>query len=161
MVVDGASPSELEYSWYASADNGNTWDTIKGWTQNDEWLLWTPQRFADYEVKCIARELNGDKTYEAKTSISFHTEIKGICQIPYEGEGGGYLLGLETNDNPNNSYKYEMLILDCTLLAQGKDAWVYTTEKCLSETNFLWTIPRAACARFRRSRVWSRLDCTS
>lgn len=140
MVVDGASPSELEYSWYASADNGNTWDTIKGWTQNDEWLLWTPQRFADYEVKCIARELNGDETYEAKTSISFHPEIKGICQIPYEGEGGGYLLGLETNDNPNNSYKYEMLILDCTLLAQGKDAWVYTTEKCLSETNCLWTI---------------------
>lgn len=67
--------------------------------------------------------------------------IKGICQMPWWGEGGGYLIGIESYINPNQSYTYEMLILDCTLLAEGKDAWIYTTERCyVSEGNALWTI---------------------
>ena len=60
--------------------------------------------------------------------------------MPYDGEGGGFLIGIESYDNPDNGYKYEMLILDCTLLLQGKDAWIYTTGKCGSEEKSLWTI---------------------
>lgn len=67
--------------------------------------------------------------------------IKGKCQIPYTGTGGGYLIGFESYDNPNQSYSYEMLILDCTLLAQGLPAWVYTTGRCSVESgNALWTV---------------------
>ena len=66
--------------------------------------------------------------------------IKGICQMPYPG-GDGYLIGIETFENPNNQYRYEMLILDCSLLRDGKDAWIYTTNKCGAyNSNCLWTI---------------------
>ena len=64
--------------------------------------------------------------------------IKGKCQMPYTGAGGGYLIGVETYED--NNYLYEMLILDCTLLRDGKDAWVYTTGKCKVPENCLWTI---------------------
>ena len=33
-----------------------------------------------------------------------------------------------------------MLILDCNLYVQGKDAWVYDTGKCGASENCLWTI---------------------
>lgn len=64
--------------------------------------------------------------------------IKGICQMPYTGEGGGYLIGIETYKNEN--YTYEMLILDCSLLREGKDAWIYTTGQCYAPGNCLWTV---------------------
>ena len=61
--------------------------------------------------------------------------------MPYTGRGGGYLIGFETYSNPNQSYSYEMLILDCNLYQQGKDAWVYSTGKCkVAQGNALWTI---------------------
>lgn len=67
--------------------------------------------------------------------------IKGICQMPYYGEGGGYLIGVETYRNPNQEYQYELLVLDCTLLAQGKDAWIYTTNRCnVANENAFWTV---------------------
>lgn len=68
-------------------------------------------------------------------------EIKGICQMPYFGKGGGYLIGIETDSNPKNQLRYEMKILDCSLLRDGKDAWIYTTGQCApADGNYLWTI---------------------
>ena len=58
--------------------------------------------------------------------------------MPYSGEGGGYLIGVESYENAD--YQYEMLILDCTLLAEGKDAWTYTTGKCGVDGNGFWTV---------------------
>lgn len=67
--------------------------------------------------------------------------IKGICQMPYTGAGGGYLIGFESYDNPNQSYTYEMLILDCSLLAQDLPAWIYTTGRCSVDSgSALWTV---------------------
>lgn len=68
--------------------------------------------------------------------------IKGKCQMPYSGEQGtGYLIGVESYDNPGQKYQYEMLILDCTLLAQGKPAWTYTTGKfTVPQGNAGWCI---------------------
>ena len=43
--------------------------------------------------------------------LNFSKIIKDTCQMPYSE--GGYLIGVETYDNPDNSYKYEILILDC------------------------------------------------
>lgn len=68
--------------------------------------------------------------------------IKGKCQMPYSGaQGTGYLIGVESYDNPGQKYQYEMLILDCTLLAQGKPAWTYTTGKfTVPQGNAGWCI---------------------
>ena len=33
-----------------------------------------------------------------------------------------------------------MLILDCTLYAQGLPAWTYTTGQCVVPDNCLWTV---------------------
>ena len=61
--------------------------------------------------------------------------------MPYTGSGGGYLIGFESYENPGQKYSYEMLILDCTLYAEGKDAWIYTTGKCgVASGNALWTV---------------------
>lgn len=81
-----------------------------------------------------------DKDNGARVDCTYHAAIKGICQMPYEGEGGGYLIGIESFDNPNGEYSYEMLILDCTLYAKGEDAWIYSTGRCYSDGNCLWTI---------------------
>lgn len=61
--------------------------------------------------------------------------------MPYSGDGGGYLIGIETYENPGQRYQYEMLILDCTLLAEGRDAWIYSTGRCrVNAGNALWTV---------------------
>ena len=61
--------------------------------------------------------------------------------MPNSGEGGGFLIGFETYDNPGQSYQYEMLILDCTLMAEGRDAWIYSTGRCrLGTGKALWTV---------------------
>ncbi len=64
--------------------------------------------------------------------------IKGICQMP-DPEGRGILLGLEAS-SIKKGYSVEILVLDCTLLAENKPAWIYTTEKCGIGEDGLWTI---------------------
>lgn len=131
----------LEYSWYL-LNSDNTWSCLKDWTQGDEWLDWTPSTWGDYTLvaKVRIKDMPVSET-EYMSQIGYHPYIKGICQMPYEGEGGGYLIGFETYDNPWQSYSYEMLILDCTLLAEGKDAWIHTTTPChVAEGNAFWTV---------------------
>lgn len=67
-------------------------------------------------------------------------EIVGICQMPNPGQGGGFLIGVETTPLEKGNYKYEILILDCTLLARGEDAWIYTTGKFETGTNSAWIV---------------------
>ncbi len=141
MVTESSHPENVEYSWYACKD-GENWILAQDWICNNEWLTWTPDEFGEYVLVCKAKIKGNEKTLvQATTNISYNPVIKGICQMPYTGEGGGYLIGVESYDNPNQSYQYELLILDCTLLAQGKDAWIYTTTPCrVSEGNAFWTI---------------------
>lgn len=141
MTYQITEKADVEFSWYVSED-GNQWACVQGWKENDEWIRWTPDRYGDYTLRCIARvQGNPSSVIDTSVPISFHPYIKGKCQMPYTGEGGGYLIGVETYDNPNQSYTYEMLILDCTLLAQGKDAWIYTTGRCgVAQGNALWTV---------------------
>ena len=141
MVAKAPDSSAVEYSWYACKDGGS-WIMVQDWTAANEWLTWTPEEYGDYVLVCKARIGKDDSTIvQSVVPVSYHPSIKGNCQMPYTGEGGGYLIGLESYGNPNQSYQYEMLILDCTLLAQGKPAWVYTTNKCtVSEGNAFWTV---------------------
>ena len=134
--------SRIEYSWYASGDGGETVTCISDWTVGYEWINWVPETYGEYTLIGKTRvDGNDESIEEVSAEISYHPNIKGICQMPYYGEGGGYLIGFETYDNPDQKYRYEMLILDCTLLAQNKPAWIYTTGQCgVSEGNAFWTI---------------------
>ena len=140
-VTNYSDLTDVEFSWYACKDGVN-WVCIQGWTAGNQWITWKPETYGEYVIVAKARMKNDDSTLvQASGGVSYHAVIKGICQMPYDGEGGGYLIGIESYENPNQSYSYEMLILDCTLYAQGLPAWTYTTGKCkVSEGNALWTI---------------------
>ena len=70
-----------------------------------------------------------------------HNYIKDKCQMPYWGEGGGYLIGFETYDNPNNEYYYEMFIMDLSLYAAcSPTPWVYRTGMARVPECAFWTI---------------------
>ncbi|MCM1172626.1 MAG: Ig-like domain-containing protein [Clostridium sp.] len=142
MVTTTTNPADLEYRWLAYRTDTEEWSEIRDWVANDEWLDWTPDLSGQYILLGQARVIgNEDSIAEADIGIEHHKQIKGKCQMPYIGEGGGYLIGVESFDNPNQAYQYEMLILDCTLLAQNKPAWIYTTGKTkVNEGNALWTI---------------------
>lgn len=143
-----AQKKKVTYKYYMSNDNGATWYAVTSTKTGDEYLNYKPEKqifgtiYGDYLIRVVVSTVdNSSTTYEAQsTTVSYHPYIKGICQMPYTGKGGGYLIGIESFDNPNNEYRYEMLILDCTLLAQGKNAWTYSTGKCKTSGNCLWTI---------------------
>ncbi len=141
--IQKSRPDDIvEYRWVACNNNEpDNWFEISPWTRDNNWIDWTPKKSGGYVFVCYAR-IVGKKESEIQSSFGteYHKQIKGICQMPYTGPGGGYLIGIESYDNPNHSYKYEMLILDCNLYMQGKDAWVYTTGKCGAPENCLWTI---------------------
>lgn len=134
--------SKVEYSWYAIREYEESEECISDWKYGNEWLDWVPEKYGNYTLIGRTRVNGNDETIEeVKTDISYSPHIKGKCQMPYTGEGGGYLIGFETYDNPGQKYRYEVLILDCTLLAQGKDAWIYTTTQCgVADGNAFWTI---------------------
>ena len=141
MVTEKSNPSDvIEYRWIACEEKDpNKWFEISPWKKNNEWLNWTPEKSGNYVIVGQARIVgNNNSQSQASFGTPYHKYIKGICQMPYEG--GGYLIGIESFDNPNNSYKYEMLILDCTLYAQGLPAWTYSTGKCYASGNCLWTV---------------------
>ena len=133
---------DVEFRWIAcETGNPEAWFEVSPWTKNNEWLNWTPDRAGNYVMVCQARVVGNENSLISEAAGVVYKIIKNTCQVPYTGEGGGYLIGFETKGNPNQSYQYEVLILDCTLYAQGKDAWIYSTGKCgLSEGNTFWTI---------------------
>lgn len=132
--------TDVEYSWYAAAQGSTS--QIQDWTENQEWITWIPDRFGEYTVTVKARVAgNRESSAEQSITYNYHPKIRGKCQMPYDGPGGGYLIGVESYDNPEQEYRYEMLILDCTLLAEGKDAWIYSTGQCaLDSGSALWTV---------------------
>ena len=143
LVTTPTESAELEYRWLAcdTSTDAQSWFVIQDWTKNNEWLSWNPKVSGDYVIVGQVRVAgNEDSQAQESIGISHHQQIKGKCQMPYTGTGGGYLIGIESYDNPNQEYSYELLVLDCTLLAQGKDAWIWTTGKCrVPETSF-WAV---------------------
>lgn len=148
MIVAGlvATPSksaDLEYRWLVcdTSVDDEQWTVIQDWTVNNEWLNWNPKGSGDYVIVGQVRVI-GNESSQAQSSVGIphHQYIKGKCQMPYTGDGGGYLIGIETYDNPNQEYSYELLVLDCTLLAEGKDAWVWSTGKCKVPEKSFWAV---------------------
>ncbi|MBQ9234026.1 MAG: glycoside hydrolase family 9 protein [Lachnospiraceae bacterium] len=132
-IVMGASTnysdlSDVDFSWYACKD-GENWIMIQDWTRGNQWMTWTPSSCGDYVVLAKARLSGDDSTIvTAVGNVSHHSYIKDKCQMPYWGEGGGYLIGFESYENPNQEYQYEMFVMDLSLLAAGSPTpWVHRT----------------------------------
>ena len=134
---------DVEFMWLACNENEpDKWFEISPWTKNNEWVSWTPETGGNYVLVCKARVVgNEEKSVISKSvGVTCHTHIKDKCQIP-NLNGEGYLIGFETLDNPNQSYQYQMLIMDLSLYAQGLPCWVHDTGKItVSEGNALWSL---------------------
>lgn len=139
MVTSGAFAADKEYRWLCYDIKAEAWSVYSDWTLNNEWIQFNPGKAGDYLLQGEVRIAGQPDTVKTDCiGVNHHPHIKGKCQMPYSGEGGGYLIGVESYENAD--YQYEMLILDCTLLAEGKDAWTYTTGKCGVDGNGFWTV---------------------
>lgn len=144
-VVDVSRQVDLEYRWLTYDVRNDIWSEAQAWTRGNEWFSWKPASTGDYLIQLQVRVVGSDERETATIGYNYVSEdevrIKGMCQMPYEGEGGGYLIGVETNKNPGQSLRYELLILDCTLLAQDKPAWVWSSGQCqVAEGNAFWAV---------------------
>ncbi len=144
-VVDMNHQAELEYRWLTYDIRNNVWSEAQTWVKGNEWFSWKPAVSGDYLIQLQVRVFGNNETQTATIGYNYISEdevyIKGMCQMPYEGEGGGYLIGVETNRNPEQSLRYELLILDCTLLAEGKPAWVWSSGQCqVAQGNAFWAV---------------------
>ena len=144
LNVDRKGFDALEYSWLIYEASTGMWGMGQDWTDNAATFTWYPPAADDYmimgkvRIKGTEEEFTSFITYKQEHDPN-SIYIKGKCQMPYEG--GGYLIGCETNCNPDQKLRYELLILDCTLLAQGKDAWIWTTGQCgVSDGNAFWAV---------------------
>lgn len=121
----------LEYSWIAQDSSGNL-ILMSDWSRS-EWVDWKPDKYGTYTIYARVRvNRSDDYIFTTIGQYDYHPYIKGKCQMPYSAVAPGqpgYLIGVESYENPNQSFQFEMLILDCTLLAQGLPAWTYTTGK--------------------------------
>ena len=130
-----------EYRWVAYDGKTQTWSVVSDWSKSNT-IDYRPYTYGDYLLQGEVRSINDkDNVKTAYTSFTCHPQIKGKCQMPYTGEGGGYLIGVESYDNPGSTYSYELLVLDCTKLANGDPApWIYTSGRQTVPGNNFWTI---------------------
>ena len=140
VVLDpSVSTSDLEFRWLAYNEDAGTWNTVQDWTVGNEWLNWKPDTYGKYVIQVEVREAGTTDSISASTGITYHPNIIGKCQMPYTGEGGGYLIGVESADNQN--YSYELLVLDCTKLTAGDpNPWIYTSGQQKVSGNAFWTV---------------------
>ncbi|MBQ8913535.1 MAG: hypothetical protein IJ054_05765 [Lachnospiraceae bacterium] len=151
VAMDAVKSDEsdvLEYKWVACEESDpNVWFEISPWTKNNQYLSWQPDRAGDYIIVGYVRVVgNEDKSLKTVPFGVNYKMIKEICQMPYED--GGYLIGFESYDNPNQEYQYEMFVMDLSLLAAGSPTpWVHATGKITlaagatpSDGKTMWTI---------------------
>ncbi len=134
----------IEYRWLACEESNPTaWFVVSDWTKDNYYLSWTPEKSGNYIIVAQARIVGSedDTLVFDSFGVNFRTlnaKIKDICQMPYEG---GYLIGIESNVNPNHEIRYEMLVMDLSLYASGNpNCWVHSVKGQVAEGNALWTI---------------------
>jgi len=139
MTSGSVNYSTFEIAWYYSNDGGISYTELSDFQYSNA-IIDFPTQKLNYLIVAKTRVNRDDSTIRyASYSVDANVGIKGICQMPNPG-GSGYLIGIETKYDPDNEYTVEMLILDCSLLAKGEDAWVYTTGRCGTTDNCLWTV---------------------
>ena len=137
--------ANIKYRWLIYDIALGSWTVEADWRENYQWLIWTPQKEGEYLILCEVETVSGSAKDSAVIgcvhSIYRDVKITGKCQMPYTGPGGGYLIGVETNKNPGQKLQYELLIMDCSLYAEGKPPWVWSTGKInVGEGNAFWAV---------------------
>ncbi len=137
--VSAFSDRECEFEYRYSIKKNGVTTVIKDWSGSDT-VDWVPDNYGALTLLSEARCV-GNETEVSGSELSFecHPYLSGTCQMP-NPYGSGYLIGLTSYKDKDKAYDCEMLILDCTLYMQGKDAWVYTTNKIKMVDNAMWTI---------------------
>ena len=143
LAIYGANYNQLEYQWLGYDLSTGKWFTISNWQLGSNWVSWNPGKSGVFWLLGKARWAD-TKADATSTCIGIEHKqcISAKCQMPNPGWGGGWLIGISTFDNPNNSYRYEMLILDCNRYVNGDpNPWVYTTGRMnTGGGNTAWTI---------------------
>ena len=134
VVNSEADTSQLLYRWLVYDVKNNQWIQASDWS-SDYGIHYRPSCSGDYLVYCEVKDTRGN-TVNTTVGVNYRHAIRAICQMP-DPSGNGYLIGIQSFTNPG--YSYEMQILDCNLYMQGKDAWIYSTGKCGTQGNTLWT----------------------
>ncbi len=120
---------ELEYCWYISKDGIPSKYLQTFSSANGNCISFNPQDYGFYgEVKLgVQVRVKDAYRYEDpyRVTLESHPFISGTCQMP-DPDGNGYLIGLTSYKEAKGVY-CELSILDCTLYAQGKPAWVSST----------------------------------
>lgn len=158
-ITNKSYPTTQVYQKTTRQYNSDDFETNSGASVSCAWLIgdytdpaksysWmdildsNPTDIGTYTLIANADKVVGEESYTKAelrllVTIEEGTTLKGICQMPNPG-GEGILLGLEPS-NQDEGYSAEILILDCTLLAEEKDAWIYTSGKCGLGKDGLWT----------------------
>lgn len=142
MVTSVTGNGDLEYRWLSYDIKADQWSVYQDWTTGSEWVQYNPGTHGDYLLQGEVRPVGNESAVKTDCiGVNHHPNIKGKCQMPYTGEGGGYLIGVESYDNPNNAYSYELLVLDCTKLAAGDpNPWIYSSGQKKVAGNAFWTV---------------------
>ena len=72
MVVDNKDniQESLEYKWIACEESSKQWFEVSPWTEDNEWLKWSPDLSGNYIIMCYVRVKNEP---ESQVSASFGT----------------------------------------------------------------------------------------
>ena len=142
MVTSVTGSGDLEYRWLSYDIKADKWSVYQDWTVNSEWIQYNPGTYGDYLLQGEVRPAGNEGAVKSDCiGVNHHPNIKGKCQMPYTGEGGGYLIGVESYDNPNNAYSYELLVMDCTKYAAGDpNPWIYSSGQKKVSGNAFWTV---------------------
>ncbi len=129
-ITDENEGSKLEYLWEAEDERGKS-SLIQSFSSaNGNCLTWNnPKYYGKVTLRCEVRDVTNPYEYEycgyTTTEVELHPFISGTCQMP-DPNGNGFLIGLTSYKETEGVY-CELSILDCTLYAQGKPAWVSST----------------------------------
>lgn len=138
----------LQIRWMSYNLDTETWELISDWSQSN-WSSWRPKK-GNYWLHAEVKDRQGNTTSKTISFVvkrNYPVYINGTYQGP-NPYGGGCLIGVSTNINPWQKYKYELLILDCSKYAAGDpNPWIYGTgsQTIASGTSFwtTWNPPHA------------------
>lgn len=140
------------FQWLAYDLDKKQWEQITEWSGGN-WASWTPKK-GNYWLQAQAKTTEGTvvtKTINFQVSRNYPVCINGTYQGP-NPYGEGCLIGVSTNINPNNKYKYELLILDCEKYQNGDpNPWVYGTGLNTTNGTTFWATYRPV----RRGYYWT------
>lgn len=140
LCISNANVKDLDFQWLGYDYSTGGWLIISDWTYGNEWCSWNPGKTGTYLLLARARWHGADQ-WVTESVIGFNHKqcINGKCVISNQS---GYLMGFSTFDNPNNTYRYEMQILDFNLLVSGYTyPWIYSTGRVNREgDNSEWIV---------------------